>query len=152
LGSIRKIAINLGETDKKTKFTPPSSIKATSTLITSNWDDICPASFSNAGDFMMTSSSQNKGIHVNYSTSTNKDPPEGKTTAIIAVMRGEPKDGCHCHCNIKHYKQKLVHPVRQWFYRQPHLCEQRQAHTASLPKKAGSTVVEYFEWDLPDQA
>jgi hypothetical protein len=43
----------------------------------------------------------------------NKDPPEGKTTAVIAVirMRGKPKDGCHrCHSN-KHYKQKLVQVV-----------------------------------------
>ncbi len=29
-------------------------------------------------------------------------------------------------------------------------CEQRQTHTASLLKKAGSIVVEYFELDLPD--
>ncbi len=27
--------------------------------------------------------------------------------------------------------------------------KQRQAHVASLLRKAGSTVVEYFEWDLP---
>ncbi len=55
----------------------------------------------------MPSSSQKKGIHVNYSTSTNKDPLEGKTTAIIPVMRGKPKYGCH-HCrNNKHYMQKL---------------------------------------------
>jgi hypothetical protein len=32
------------------------------------------------------------------------------------------------------------HPV--FFY-------QRQIHDVSLLKKAGSTVVEYFEWDLP---
>jgi hypothetical protein len=28
--------------------------------------------------------------------------------------------------------------------------KQRQAYVASLLKKAGSTVVEYFEWDLPN--
>jgi hypothetical protein len=88
LGSIGKIVINLGESIEKTKFTPPSPIKATPTLIASNQDDICPMSFSNAGDVMLTSSSQNKGIHVNYSTPPNKDTPEGKTTAVIAVMRG----------------------------------------------------------------
>jgi hypothetical protein len=37
-----------------------------------------------------------------------KDPPEGKTTAIIAVMRGKPKDGHHRHHSNKRYKQKLV--------------------------------------------
>jgi hypothetical protein len=80
LVSIGKIAINLGETIKKTKFSPPSLIKATPTLIASNQDDVCLMPFSNAGDVMMTSSSQNDGIHVNYSTPTYKDPPEGKTT------------------------------------------------------------------------
>jgi hypothetical protein len=62
-------------------------------------------SFSNAGDVMMTSSSQNEEIHVNYCTPTNKDPPEGKTTAVIAVMRGKPKDGCHCQRSNMHYKK-----------------------------------------------
>ena len=52
---------------------------------------------------MLTSSSQNKGIHVNYSTPANKDPPEEKTMAIIAVMRGKPKGGYHCHHSNKHY-------------------------------------------------
>jgi hypothetical protein len=56
----------------------------------------------------MTSSSQNEGTPVNHSTSTNIDPPEGKTMAVIAVMRGKPKDGCHCHRSNKYYKQKLV--------------------------------------------
>ncbi len=88
LGSIGKIAKKLGETIKKTKFTPPSPIKATPSLIASNQHDIFPASFSNADDVMMTLSIQNKWIHVNYSTPPNKDPPEDKTTAVIAVMRG----------------------------------------------------------------
>jgi hypothetical protein len=57
---------------------------------------------------MITSSSQNKGIHVNSSTPTNNEPPEGKTMAVIAVMRSKPKDGCHHCCSNKHYKQKLV--------------------------------------------
>jgi hypothetical protein len=57
LGSKGKIAINLGKTLKKTKFTPPSPIKASPTPIASNQDDVCPTSFSNAGDVMMTSSS-----------------------------------------------------------------------------------------------
>jgi hypothetical protein len=102
LGSIGKIAINLGETIEKTKFTPPSPIKATPTLIASNQDDVIPTSFSDAGDIIMTSSSQNKRIHVNYSTPANKDPPEEKTMAIIAVMRGKPKDSYHCCQSNKH--------------------------------------------------
>jgi hypothetical protein len=96
-GSIGKVEINLGETIKKTKFTSPSPIKATPTLIASDHDDVHPISFSAAVDVMLTSSSQNKEVHDNYSTPTTKDPPEGKTMAVIAVMRGKPKDGCHCH-------------------------------------------------------
>jgi hypothetical protein len=37
-----------------------------------------------------------------------KDPPEGRTTAIVAVMRGRPKQGHHRQHSNKHYKQKLV--------------------------------------------
>ncbi len=108
MGSTRKVELKLRETVKKTKFTPPSPIKATPTLIANDLDDACPTSFSNAGDVMMTPSSQNKEICVNYSTLPNKDPPECKTTVIIAVMRGKPKDGYHCHRSNKHYKQKIV--------------------------------------------
>jgi hypothetical protein len=90
------------------KTNPPNPMKATPTLITSNPHDVCPASFSNAGDIMMMSPSQNKGIHVNYSTPPNKDPPEDKTMAVIAVMRGKPKNGYRHHCSNKHYKQKFV--------------------------------------------
>ncbi len=80
----------------------------TPTWIASNLDEVCPTSFCNAGDVMLTSSSQNKEVHDNYSTPTTTDPPEGKTTAVIAVMRGKPKDGFHRHRSNKHYKQKLV--------------------------------------------
>ncbi len=119
----------------------------------SNQDNICLTSFNGADDVMMTSSRQNKGIHGINSTPTTRDPPEGKTMAVIAVMRGKPKDGCH-HCRSnKHYKQKnSAGPVRQKFWRWLHLCEQRQTHTASLLKKAGSTAMEYFKLDLPDKA
>jgi hypothetical protein len=37
-----------------------------------------------------------------------KDPPEGKTTAIVAVMRGRPKHDHHRQHSNKHYKRKLV--------------------------------------------
>jgi hypothetical protein len=101
LGSTRKVDVNLEKTVKKTKFTPPSPIKATPATITSN-DDI-PVTFSDADDIMLTSPSQNKEVHVNYCTLPKKDSPEGKTTAVLAVMRGKPKDGCHRHCSHKDY-------------------------------------------------
>ncbi len=56
----------------------------------------------------MKSSSQNKEMHSNHSILTKKYPSEGKTTAIIAMMRGKPKDGYHCHHSKMNYKQKLV--------------------------------------------
>jgi hypothetical protein len=83
-------------------------MKATPTTIASNSDDASTASVSNAGDIMMTSPSQKENILKTISILVNKDPPEGKTTAIIAVMRAKPKHGHHCHRSNKHYKQKLV--------------------------------------------
>ncbi len=83
-------------------------IKATPTTIASNPDGIRTAPVSNADDVMMTSSSQHEELLNNHSILPKKDPPEGKTTAIIAVIRGKPKDGYHRHRSNKHYKQKLV--------------------------------------------
>jgi hypothetical protein len=57
---------------------------------------------------MLTSSSKNKEINSNHSILPKKDPPEGKTSAVVAVMRGKPEDGYHGHHSNKHYKQKLV--------------------------------------------
>jgi hypothetical protein len=65
-------------------------------------------SFSNACVVMLTSSSQNEEVHDSHSTHTTKDPPEAKTTAVIAVMKGKPRAGYHHPCSNKHYKQKLV--------------------------------------------
>ena len=45
-------------------------------------------SVSNGDDILMTSSTQNKSNKVNYSTLVKGNPPEGKTTAVVAVMRG----------------------------------------------------------------
>jgi hypothetical protein len=56
----------------------------------------------------MMSSSKMKGILKEKSTLPNKDPPEGKTTAIAAVMKGRLKHSHHCQGSNKHYKQKLV--------------------------------------------
>jgi hypothetical protein len=83
-------------------------MKATPTTIASNSNDISTASVSEASDVMMTSSSQKEEILKKKSTLPNKDPPEGKTTSIVAVMRGRPKHSHHCQCSNKHYKQKLV--------------------------------------------
>ncbi len=57
---------------------------------------------------MMMSSSKTKGILKKKSTLLNKDPPEGKTTAVAAVMRGRPRLSHHCQDSNKHYKQNLV--------------------------------------------
>jgi hypothetical protein len=107
LGSTRKI-VNFRETIENTSFTPPSPMKATPTTIASNSNDVSTASVSEASDVMMASSSQKEGILKKNSTLPNKDPSEGKTTAIVAVMRGRPKHSHHRQCSNKHYKQKLV--------------------------------------------
>ncbi len=57
---------------------------------------------------MLTSPSQSEDVHDNYSTPTTSNPSEGKTTAVIAVMRGNPKDGYTRQCSNKHCKQRLV--------------------------------------------
>ncbi len=54
------------------------------------------------------SPSQNKDVHDNNSTPIVSNPPEGKTTAVIAVMRGNPKDGFTRLCSNKHCKQRIV--------------------------------------------
>jgi hypothetical protein len=57
---------------------------------------------------MLTSPSQSKDVHDKTSTPTTSNPPEGKITAVIAVMRGNPKDGYTCQCSNKHCKQRVV--------------------------------------------
>ncbi len=89
-------------------FTPPSLMKATPTTIASDSNDVNTASVSKASDIMMTSSSQKEGILKKKSTLPSKDPPAGKTTAIVAVMRGRPKHSHHRQRSNKHHKQKLV--------------------------------------------
>jgi hypothetical protein len=56
----------------------------------------------------MTSSTQTNKIQVNSSTPSKKNPPEGRTTVVVAVMRGYSKHGYHRHRSNKHYKKKLV--------------------------------------------
>ncbi len=95
MGSPRKI-VKLRETIENTSYTPPSLIKATPTTIASNSNDLSTASVSEAGDVMMTSSNQREGILKTNNILPRKDPPEGRTTPIVAVMRGKPKNGHHC--------------------------------------------------------
>jgi hypothetical protein len=89
---------------KKPKFTPSSPMRATPTGFASNTNYMCLMSFSNDDDATMMSLSQNKEVHVNYSTHL----PDGKTTAVLAVMRGKLKNGYHHHHSNKHYKRKIV--------------------------------------------
>jgi hypothetical protein len=107
LGSTRKL-VKFRETLVRTSFTPPSPIKATPTTIASNSNDASTTSVSKTSDIMMTLSSKTKGILKEKSSLLNKDPPEGKTTAIEAMMRGRSKHGHHRQGSNKHYKQKLV--------------------------------------------
>ncbi len=96
--------INLGETIKKAKFSPPSLMTATPNTIASNANDMCPTSVSNADIITVMSSCQNERVYINYSTPTNKDSTQGKTTGVRAVMMGKPKDGYHRHHSNKRYK------------------------------------------------
>jgi hypothetical protein len=107
LSSTRKV-IKLGETVKNMSYTTPSLMKATLTSIASDSNDVSTASVSKASDVMMTSSDQKGKLLKKNSFTPNKDPPEGKTTAIVAVMRGRPKHNHHRERSNKHYKQKLV--------------------------------------------
>ncbi len=105
MGSTRKI-VKLRETVENMSHTPPSPMNATPTTIASNYNDMSTASVSKAGDVMMTSSSQKEGILKKNSILPRKDPPEGRTTTIVAVMRDRPKHVHHRQCSKKHYKQK----------------------------------------------
>jgi hypothetical protein len=146
-----KVVINLGETCKKTRFTPPSPIKATTKVITSNKKDLGLTSVSNSDDVTMTSSTQNKDIQVNYSTPDKKNPLEGKTTVVVAVMRGNLKHGYHRRRSNKHYKKRIVRVLLD-SESGGDLVFVNKDKPMLLPysKKAGSTVVEYFKWDLPN--
>jgi hypothetical protein len=83
-------------------------MKATPTIVASNSNDISTVSVSKTGDVMMMSSDQKGKLLKKKNVTPNKDPPESKTTAIVAVMRGRPKHSHHRQCSNKHYKQKLV--------------------------------------------
>ncbi len=65
-------------------------MKATPTTIASNSNDASTSSVNKASEVMMTSSSQKDGILKKKSILPNKDPPEGRTNPVVAVMRGRP--------------------------------------------------------------
>jgi hypothetical protein len=67
-----------------------------------------PSTLSDADDIMLMSPSQSKELHVNHSTPIASDPSEGSTTAVVAVMRGNPKDGYTRQCSNKQGKQMIV--------------------------------------------
>ncbi len=67
-----------------------------------------PLMLSNADDVMMMPPSQSKEIHVDHSTPTTSDPSQDSATAVVAVMRGNPKDGCTHQRSNKHCKQNIV--------------------------------------------
>jgi hypothetical protein len=67
-----------------------------------------PLTLSNAYDVRRTSLSQSKVVHNNNSTPTTSNPLAGKTTAVIAVMSGNPKDGYTRLRSNKHCKQRMV--------------------------------------------
>jgi hypothetical protein len=67
-----------------------------------------PLMLSDADDIMLMSPSKSEDVHVNHSTPTASNPSEGRNTAVIAVMRGNPKDGYTHQCGSKHCEQKIV--------------------------------------------
>jgi hypothetical protein len=67
-----------------------------------------PSTLSNADDIMLTSSSQSEELYANHSTPIASDNYEGSTMAVVAVMRGNPKDGYTRQCSNKHFTQNIV--------------------------------------------
>ncbi len=67
-----------------------------------------PSMLSDADDVRLTSPSQSKDVHNNNSAPTASNPLKGKTTAVIAVVRGNPKDGYTCLHSNKHCKQRMM--------------------------------------------
>jgi hypothetical protein len=67
-----------------------------------------PSTFRGADDVMLTSPCKSEEGHVNNSTPSAFNPTEGRNTAVIAVMSGNPKDDHTCQCSNKHCKQKIV--------------------------------------------
>jgi hypothetical protein len=132
-------------------------------------------------------------MHVKYSTPPTTDLLKSQTMAVIAMMRGQPKDGYHHGCSNRHYAKPrsyvcTIQPQDRTHLKQTTAvvgvmvnlrmvttvvisttqsisagvlldCSYNNRHLVFLTKdkpmmcpyskKAGSTVVEYFEWELP---
>jgi hypothetical protein len=84
-----------------------------------------PSTFSNADDVTAMPSSQSKKIHINHSAPNASNPPEGSTTAVVAVMRGNAKDGYTRQHSSKHCKQTKVWVLLDSGSNGHHLCEQQ---------------------------
>jgi hypothetical protein len=57
---------------------------------------------------MLTSPSQSENVHDKNSTPTASNPPEGNTTAVIAVMGVNLNNGYTCQHSNKYCKQRIV--------------------------------------------
>jgi hypothetical protein len=105
---------------------------------------------SNADDIMLTSPSKSRNVHNNNSTPTASNLPEGKTIAVIAVMRGNPKDGYTRLRSNKHCEQRMVQVLLDSGSDMDLIFVNKDKPMLLPYSKRGSTVVEYFEWNLPD--
>ena len=92
-------------------------------------------SVSDGDDVLMTSSTQNESNKITqYSRGK---PTRGKTTASVAVMRGNSKHGYHRHRSNKHYKKQIVRVLLDNSSDGGLVfVKQRQAHVTSLLEKA----------------
>ncbi len=111
-----------------------------------------PSTLSSADDVILTSPSKIKDVHVNNSTPTASNLTEGRTTAVIVVMRGNPKDGYTRQRSNMHCKQKIVRVLLD-SGSDGNLISVNKNKPMLLPyskRLVPPTVVEYFEWDLPD--
>jgi hypothetical protein len=67
-------------------------------------------------------------------------------------MRDKPNAGYHRHRSNKHYKQKLRVLLDSGSDGNLVFVNKDKPILFPYSKKGGSTVVEYFEWDLPDKS
>jgi hypothetical protein len=99
----------------------------------------------------MMSSGQKGKILKKNSITPNKDPPDGITTTIVAVMRGRPKHGHHPQCSNKQNKQKLVRVLLDSGSDGDLVFIDKDKPMLLPSSKRLVPVVEYFEWEVSDQ-
>jgi hypothetical protein len=88
---------------------------------------------------LLQSSSQSKKVYDNYSTPTTSNLPKGKTTAVIAVMRDNPKDGYTRQRIKKNCKQRLVRV----------LLDRGSNNDLTFLSKDKPMLLLYLEWLVP---